>query len=365
LFDARGGSPGGDDRALAELNRDVRRSLDAAAALLGREPIVVTVDGDLWQRVESFASSHPESTHFVLEAETGRVLFGNGLNGRVPERNADIRAVWYRTCAGARGNVAANQPWRIDAKGLAGVAVQNTAAALGGADPETLAELELRGQANLRTPNRGVTARDLERIAIETPVVHVARAKAVPNYPEPETITVVVLPKSRPERVRRRAEISAAFLTQVRRHLERHRLLCDQLDVVPPTFVEVSVSARLRLVKGASPSSIIARASETLDRFLRGELDLTRDLRTEALPPLISPCPTRWPFGRAVRLSEVYAALESVTGADTVWGVELEGRRGGAPVARDDAGGLPLPEVGLVLAGTHRIIVEDSRRSAQ
>jgi hypothetical protein len=365
LIDARSGSLGSDERALSELNRDIRRTLTAAGPLLGRNPVVVTVDGELWEPVQSFASSHSASKHFVVDVDEGRVLFGNGLNGRIPAKDADIRAVWYRTCAGARGNVAANQSWRTVAGGPAGVTLRNVAAASAGADPEILADLDLRGQANLRRPNRGVTARDLERLAIETPVVHVARAKAVPNYPQPETITVVVLPKTRPGRHRPRAEISDAFLNQVRRHLERHRLLCDQLRVIAPAFVEVSVSARLRVVKGAAPSAVIARASETLGLFFRGELDLSRDARLELRPPLDSPCPTRWPFGRAVRLSEVYAALESVGGVDTVWGVELEGRRAGTSVPRDSAGGIPLPAVGLVLAGTHRLVVEEPRRSRQ
>jgi hypothetical protein len=364
LSDARREPRGADARALAELNRDVRRALEAVGPLLGRDPIVVTVDGQLWQRVESFALSHPASAHFVLEVDSGRVLFGNGLNGRIPAKGADIRAVWYRTCAGARGNVAAGQSWRTVAGGLA-VALQNDAAASGGADPETLDELALRAQASLRRPNRGVTARDLERLAIETPFAHVARAKAVPDHPQPETITVVVLPKARPGRPRPRATISDAFLEQVRRQLERHRLLCDQLRVIAPVLVEVSVSARLMLVKGASPPSVIARASETLDRFLRGELDLTRDVRVEALPPLLTPCPTRWPFGRAVRLSEVYAALETVTGVDTVWGVTLEGRSGGAVVPPDDADGISVPAVGLVLAGTHHLVVDNPRGSGQ
>jgi predicted phage baseplate assembly protein len=364
LIEARNESATGEERMLAELNRDVSRALAAAGALLGRDPVVVTVDGELWEPVDSFALSHSESRHFVVDVDAGRVLFGNGLNGRIPAKDADIRAVWYRTCAGVRGNVAANHPWRAADGWPAGVTLQNIAAASGGAEPETLDALELRAQASLRRPNRGVTSRDLERLAIETPVVHVARARAVVNWPQPEMITVVVLPKGRPGRVRPRADVSAAFLEQVRRHLERHRLLCDQLRVIAPVFVEVSVKASLRLVKGASPASVIARASEALDRFFRGELDLSRDTRVPSLPPLVSPCPTRWPFGRAVRVSEVYAALESVVGVDTVWGLELQGRIGTVAVPRDRANGIPLPSIGLVLSGTHDLVVEEPRRSS-
>lgn len=303
LFELGGPSNDGSDvdyQRVRELNRDVAGALDAFGPLLAREPAVVAVGDQLWQCVESFDRSHPGSKHFVLDTERGRLLFGNGLNGRIPGKEDEIRAVWYQASAGSKGNVAADQRWRIRSADLSGLTLRNPAAAVGGADPETIPELELRGQANLRRPDRAVTLRDLERLALATPQVHVARAKAIAHCPQPETLTVVVVPKVRPGRRRPPTEVSEAFLTTVGRHLERRRLLCDQLRVIAPVFIEVGISARLRLAKGAGPTAVLERARDALDRFLSGELDPARAAAPPNPADASSPCPTRWPFGRAV-----------------------------------------------------------------
>jgi Baseplate J-like protein len=366
LFDLRSASGDGSDteyRRVRELNHDVAGALAALGPLLGREAVVVTVDDERWQRVESFDGSHPASTHFVLDSESGRLLFGNGLNGRIPAEGEEIRAVWYQTSAGNKGNVAADQRWRSRTADVTGVTLRNVAAAAGGADPETIAELELRGQAALRRPWRAVTQRDLERLALATPHVHVARAKAIANCPQPEMLTVVVLPKVRPGRKRPPTHVSQAFLAAVRRHLERRRLICDSLSVIAPIFIEVRVSARLRLVKGASPTAVLDRAREALDRFFRGELDLARVAATPETVLASSPCPTRWPFGRAVVPSEIYAVLDTVKGVDTVWNVVLRAQRGSEIVRPDGSGAIPLPPVGLVVAAAHDVAIDDRPRS--
>jgi hypothetical protein len=366
LFDLRNASSDGSDpdyRRVRELNRDLAGALTAFGPLLGREPVVVTVDDELWQRVESFDGSHAGSKHFVLDAEAGRLLFGNGLNGRIPAEGEEIRAVWYRASAGSKGNVAADQRWRSRTADVTGVTLRNVAAATGGAEPETIAELELRGQAKLRRPGRAVTLGDLERLALATPHVHVARAKAIANCPQPEMLTVVAVPKVRPGRKRPPTQVSQAFLTAVRRHLEGRRLICDNLSVIAPVFIEVRVSARLRLVKGASPAAVLERAREALDRFLRGELDLAGVTAAPAQAIASSPCPTRWPFGRAVVPSEIYAVLDTVKGVESAWNVVLRAHRGSEVVLPDDSGAIPLPPVGLVAAGAHDVAIDDRPRS--
>ena len=367
LFQLRDDADDGGDRdyrRVGELNRDVSGALNAFGPLLGREPLVLTVAGELWRRVDSFDDSHPRSTHFVLDPESGRVTFGNGLNGRIPMTGEEIRAVWYRASVGSAGNVAADQGWRFRNADVPGVTLRNLTAATGGADPETLDELELRSEASLRRTHRAVTLDDLERLAIATPHGYVARAKAIANCPQPETLTVVVLPKVRPGRQRLPTRVSPALLSAVRRQLERRRLIGDDLRVVPPVFVEVRVSARLRLVRGASPVAVLGRARDALDRFLRGELDVAR-VEAAAPPRANSPCPTRWPFGRSVMPSEIYAVLDTVRGVDTVWHVRLRAHRDGAGVLPDASGAIPLPPVGLVAAGEHDLVVEERPRGSR
>jgi predicted phage baseplate assembly protein len=253
--------------------------------------------------------------------------------------------------------VAKGLTWKFRALAVPGVSLRNPSPAIGGADLEPLAEMELRARAQLNRPQRAVTLLDIERLALSTPHAHVARAYAIPNCPTPGRITVVVVPKIRPGRTGPPARPSDAFLAAVRRHLEERRLLCDNLRVLGPIYVEVRVAARLRLAKGAGAAAVIVRATNTLDRFFSGEDAASLDQPASA-DAAMSPCPTRWPFGRSVFPSDVYAVLDGVAGVDAASDVVLSARRNGVPIAADATGAIPVPRIGLVFAGPHDLVVD-------
>jgi hypothetical protein len=320
-------------------------------------PLRIEVGDEEWEHVTSFDAATPDSTQFMFDAESRRVLFGNGLNGRVPALGENVRALWYQTSGGRSGNVAKGLTWKFRALAVPGVSLRNPSPAIGGADLEPLAEMELRARAQLNRPQRAVTLLDIERLALSTPHAHVARAYAIPNCPTPGRITVVVVPKIRPGRTGPPARPSDAFLAAVRRHLEERRLLCDNLRVLGPIYVEVRVAARLRLAKGAGAAAVIVRATNTLDRFFSGEDAASLDQPASA-DAAMSPCPTRWPFGRSVFPSDVYAVLDGVAGVDAASDVVLSARRNGVPIAADATGAIPVPRIGLVFAGPHDLVVD-------
>jgi hypothetical protein len=326
-------------------------------------PIIVEVEGEAWELVTSFDESGPRSPHVVFDADSGHVMFGNGVNGRVPLPGQTIMAAWYRASGGALGNVAKDLRWKFKTALVPGTTLSNPQPGTGGQNPESLADLELRARALLNRPSRAVTLNDIERIALGTPHVFVARAAAIPNCPTPERITVVAVPKVRPGRKGPPAPPSDAFLEAVDRHLQSSRLLGDDIRVVGPIYIEVRIAARVRLAKGAGALAVIERARQALDRFFDGEdLDVIAERPPRAAAQQ-APCPTRWPFGRPVFPSEVYAVLDRVAGVDAVSDLTLSGRRGGAVVTPDGGGAIPVPRIGLVFSGTHNLIVDD-RRSA-
>jgi hypothetical protein len=75
-----------------------------------------------------------------------------------------------------------------------------------------------------------------------------------------------------------------------------------------------------------------------------------------SLPP--APCPTRWPFGRAVFPSEVYAILDGVPGVDSAFDLVLTASTAAGPVAPNASGAIPMPPVGLVYPGPHALSVD-------
>jgi predicted phage baseplate assembly protein len=327
-------------------------------------PVIIEVGNEPWLLVKSFDEAGPDSKQYVFDVDSRRVLFGNGVNGKVPMPGQDIRARRYRASVGRAGNVAKDLPWKFRTAVVPGVTLRNPQPATGGSDPESLNDLELRAQASLSRPQRAVTLDDIERLALGTPRVYVARVAAIPDCPAPEQITVVVMPKVRPGRQGPPFPPSDAFLAAVRRHLQQRRLLCDNLRVLGPIYLEVSVSAQLRLTKGAGPAAVIERARRALDRFLAGDdQDSVSEPSADGLT-LLSPCPTRWPFGRAVYPSEVYAVLDGVAGVDAVSRLTLRANRDDRPIAPDATGAVPVPRIGLIVSGRHDLTVEsDVRRN--
>jgi predicted phage baseplate assembly protein len=326
-------------------------------------PVLVEVGGERWEYVESFDAAGPTSAQYGFDADAGRVLFGNGLNGRMPMPGQDVRAVLYRTSIGRGGNVARNLPWRFRDRVVPGVTLINPEPATGGKDPESLNEMELRAQALLNRPSRAITLNDIERLALGTPYAYVARAHAVANCPRPGGIMVVAVPKVRPGRTGPPNPPSSAFLSAVQRHLQARRLLCDDLRVIAPIYVEVVVTARLRLSKGAGAANVVERARRAIDRFLLGDsLEELQDTPGDAAAQ--TPCPTRWTFGRPVFPSEVYAVLDQVDGVDSVAALSLTARRDGAALSPDSSGTIRVPARGLVFAGTHVITVAAELRRA-
>jgi hypothetical protein len=346
---------------IKELNRELQQSSvsNDTGALIGRAPVVIQVNDEVWKSVPSLENSAGDDKHYVFDSDTACVQFGNGLNGQIPKPGEKIIALWYQASNGAAGNVARNLHWKFVDAVVPGVTLTNAEAALGGTDPETLDEMELRGRSLLNRPQRAITLRDIELLALSTPHAFVARAKAITNCPVPESITVVAVPKSRPGRKGAPRPPSEIFLGMVQRNLQRYRLICDSLRVIGPVYVAVRVAVRLRLLKGAGEAAVIARARQALDEFLNGELQPSDQCSGSTRGPLPdSPCPTRWPFGRWVFPSEVYAILDCVTGVDFASNLVLSASSNGQPVQPDSTGAIPIPPVGLVFAGSHDITAD-------
>jgi hypothetical protein len=329
----------------------------------GEPAVTVEVEGERWESVTSLEHAGPSSRQFEFDLETRCVRFGNGVNGQMPRPGQVIRALKYRTTGGAGGNVSSGLTWKFRTSVVPGVIVTNPQPALGGVDAESLADLELRARAVLNRPSRAVTLSDLERLALGTPEVHVARAAAIPDCPSPGRITVVVMSKARPGRTGPPSPPSRAFVLAVNRHLQTRRLLGDDLRVVPTIYIAVRVVARLRLAKGAGAESVVERARHALDRFFDGEDPASAaDQRGSARPP--SPCPTRWPFGRAVYPSEVYAVLDRVAGVDAVASLRLAGGNNGRAPGGDAPGAVLVPRIGVAIAGAYDLAVDlDGARS--
>ena len=248
---------------------------------------------EIWTEVPHFAESGPDDLHYRIDALRRR---GAARPGRAPGRRQPpalrrrARGGVRRWCsrrtaavAGGAGNVTAGQV-RVLKTSVPYVArVENRAAAVGGADAETLDDAKVRGPMLLRSRGRAVTAEDFiqlaQDIAPEVARVHCARQ-----------------PRGRPGRGRARARRTPRRrrrrgpdppgrpppggghdAADQPRALDARRLVGTRLLVAPPTYVGLTVvvdvharerydagpGARRRAPRGLRPASTPSPAAPT------------------------------------------------------------------------------------------------------
>ncbi|WP_437656656.1 putative baseplate assembly protein [Sorangium sp. So ce1182] len=272
-----------------------------------------------WTEVDSLAASAPDDPHFVLDAASGEVRFGDGIRGRMPRPGETIRARTYRYGGGVVGNVPAGAINRLHPpKDVAELRVTNPLPAAGGVDGETVEEAKARIPLVLRHRGRAVAADDFRELALETPGANLGRVEVLPRHkPEervdgvPGVVTLVVLPAYDPLHPDEPVPDREA-LRKVCAYLEPRRLVTTELYVTAPEYVPVWISVAFEVEEGYG--------KQTVRRWV--ELAVRQYLAP--LPPY-GPAGQGWPFGRVVSAPDVEAAVLRVEGVRLVHSVLLEG----------------------------------------
>lgn len=306
-----------------------------------------------WQRREDFVSSKRTDFHFLLDPTNGEITFGDGETGRVPPSSALVFASYNTTRADA-GNLAIRSAMELRDSAHNRVAVQNFNSvkaqlekitnaidASGGLAAETLESAAARAIELMDDSKRAVTLKDYETLALTTPGAKVARASAKANlhasFPclkATGVITVVILPNMPVKR----PTPSRGLLRTVASYLDRRRVLGTRVEVVGPTYLDVTVRAKVQSVKNVSKTNLRLRIVQALDGFFH--------------PLTGGPEQTGWPFGRDVYRSEVLQVIDEVIGVDHVIALELS-----AEGCEPQCGNICLAPGWLVSAGEHVIEV--------
>lgn len=303
---------------------------------------------ETWIEVDDFESSGPRDLHYVFDPDKGEVTFGNGLNGRIPPEKCGIRALLYKITQGSRGNIPRGQKFSIEMEEFDG---ENLVEASGGRDAESIDYAKARARMDFNATTRAVTSEDYEILALSTPGLRVARAKAIPDYNHdypctniPGSVTVVVVPYSREGKTI--SKPGTGFIQTISKYLDLHRLITADLYVIGPEYVQVSVLCRINIKKGFGPSGVEKRVKDALAAFLD--------------PLKGGPQGSGWIFGRAVYPSEIYQIIENVEGVEYATGVSLSAESSNGQYKRE-GDTIKISPVALVCSGEHRVITTDTR----
>jgi hypothetical protein len=302
---------------------------------------------ETWKEVESFDMSGPEDPHFRFNRQEGQVFFGNGLNGRKPRTGEQFWIGPYWVSKGSEGNISNHREWIIDKIGLSGIKGSDLRIGSVGSDAEPLDEAEMRARQQFTTVNRAITMDDFERLALKTPGLRIARARAIPNsdpdYPgifKAGFVTVVVVPDFWDERPY--VEPSDGFIQTVQNYLDSYRLITSQVRVIGPVYVKIAIECKLKLKKRNDPQAVKNRVKAALRRFFHS---LTGGVRQ-----------TGWPIGRPVFPSEIYELIDPLQGVEYLTDLVISTEE----QQETTDGIVHIPKYGLVYLGEHNLITIDA-----
>jgi hypothetical protein len=303
-------------RLLTQDPRQARPQVTLAATPIVFEGVEWSAQGDL-------LDSGPDDLHFVAEMDDdGRahLRFGNGETGFAPPAGTSFGFA-YRAGNGRAGNVGAEAIRFLVLRNAsapgASLKARNPQPALGGVDPEPLADVRLLApQAFRQDLQRAVTAEDYARLVEREFPGRVQRAAATlrwtGSWPE---VLVAVDPLSAEEDVK-------GLLWEIRRRLHRYRRIGH--DVVVKRAVSVALDVEVRVC--------------VLPHVLRGHVEAAL---LEALGSRGLFHPDKLTFGEGIALSRLVAAAQAVTGVESVEVTKLE-RLYQGPNGELEEGFLPL-----------------------
>jgi len=266
----------------------------------------------LWQEKPHFYFSGPDDRHYVIERTAGRVIFGDGVNGKLPPPGSgNIRARMYQAGGGQVGNVPVGAINQI-MSGVLASSVSNPRPGEGGADGETPQGILSRGANVFRHQERSVSAQDYESLAREASpaiaAVRVLPATASNGRPAAGSIKVIIVPQSQDPQPQPsfdlRQEVHDFLAARAPATVD-----AANISVSGPTYLPVGVAGIL-VPKDLSQAGEIAQtANAAIAAFLH--------------PLTGGPDGDGWPFGRGVFISDVAAILEAIPGVDHAEFLEL------------------------------------------
>jgi hypothetical protein len=330
--------------ALIAVENGQQRPLSEISDLLAAGPEVPTA--------ESSGVKRPTDV-FELDAEAGRLTFGDGLAGRRLAAGARLYAS-YAYSEGKEGNV----PARAIRGGPllpAGYVATNPIATFGGADAETVSDGERQVRRYLQHRDRMVTIDEYESVAWRAGV-DLGRIDVLPAWrpgiapagpgSAPGAVTVMAIPRSDPAHPAA-PRPDRGFLDALCRYFDPRRPVTTELIVRGPVWKGIWISVGVEVAGGHGVAETLQAVRARLTAFLSPLPPPgvgAAELLSQPFGPRPDPALKGWPLNQPVRSVVLIADAARVPGVLAVVGVLLAEPGRGA-VGEVAINGIELPEI--------------------
>ena len=201
--------------------------------------MVLTIDGEAWTLVDTFAYSGPGDRVYKVELDSTLqpyLVFGDGQFGRKPTIGSQIKGQYYLTY-GSSGNIPSNQFDKVPevmSDVTSGLSITNTIAATGGSDYEDFDTLKEHIPLSIKTLGVAITKEDYEAIAMLIDGVD----KAYCNYICGKYVEVYITPDGG-------SEASTELINNVKQRMESSKVLTTRVSVYSTHAAKIYLSATI------------------------------------------------------------------------------------------------------------------------
>jgi hypothetical protein len=297
-----------------------------------------------WQESSDLIESPGDAEQFIVETDElggSSIRFGDGVNGAALPTGAFVRCR-YRVGQGNNGNVGSDSIVSfVDASGAV-LRVWNPFDVVNGRDPEPVAEILRRvPEAYRQHQLRAVTLADYAHRAEE--LAGVAHARAHYAWTSSwRTVRVAIDPVGT-------TVLAEPLRRAIADHLEAVRLIGEDLEVRPASYVPLDIKLTLCIESAYWPEDLRAELDE---EFSDG---WTRDGRRGFFHP------DAWTFGQPLYASQLIGCALAVTGVGRVLRLSMRrwnrGTGGGLTEIDIDPSALPESLIEMLDVGPFEIIV--------
>lgn len=217
--------------------------------------ISLTIASQLYTNVESFAYAGEEDRYFIVEVDatgTAFIIFGDGINGKIPPISTSIIAD-YSTTQGILGNVLAGTITNNTT--ISGATFTNPLAASGGAAYQDIESIRKLAPLSIRTLYRAVTKQDYVDMALMSDGV----AKAAVDYCCGKEIDIYIGPTNG-------GIASSILLESTKEYLDTKKMITTKLNMnaagITYLIIDMDVFAAFRITPAAAETDVRAALLE-------------------------------------------------------------------------------------------------------
>lgn len=298
-----------------------------------------------WEETDQFYHSGPEDRHYILDRMNSRLLFGNGVQVKVPQNTEGVAfTVQLRCCNGNKGNVEAGTITESSSNWLFVQDIRNPQGAYGGSDMESMERVLQRGAAMFSSRGRFVTARDYEREVLHfsdnIDKVAIINGIGKDGSDRERMLNIVLLMKD----CMKGRESFYRMQDELKEHLLKHcelSIASGELQIEEPVFVELNVDVWVSVMKMEDSFDIQSRSIEMLNEYLS---------------PVANVVTKGWEIGVLPRKSQIMMRLNSIKSKARIKHMVVTARyedsKGSHEVDLDEIQKSPYM---VVMNGTHHI----------